>query len=518
MVVTAQEYFSAVTQAQAQDFERLCYRWLTHASRLCDRRRRRGSDAPVVAFLDIWAIEYHKREGEFLQAQAAGACRVVDPVFLPLHGVADGGAGHRELECGPHSFLERYAVTRIDFYAEGNTQSGARGDVLGDQTCAASTTSATTSTRHTEAKALGTGSPNDIDRCQCRADESAHTLRELQIGHGTCDDADGFSRRSDERVDRQATCCRNSSRSRSSAAKDTYSGIQQCVLGQICCRCRSTGDQTDDSASKEIGGEACHELSNLPADHESVIPISREHSERCQKYHYARNDATVCSDSNCQAVNCEYDGSGLPSNTDQHAGKHHAARSPQSKVSRAPAPDCEISLGLDGVVEEAKAERPRAVERRSRQKPITQVASRIRELELKNAIPMPHHFRPAGHTRHDKDNSTHRSQLHRDEKPNVDLIFPLHVRRFPRRNSDASPLRPETPLHHSIPEEEPYIHAPQPARSMPMLKDPPEYDSHPHAEPEPLDTSRGNNDSFAVASRYGRRASKNFAVRRNSRP
>jgi hypothetical protein len=299
---------------------------------------------------------------------------------------------------------------------------------------------------------------------------------------------------------------------------DTYSGIQQCVLGQICCRCRSTGDQTDDSASKEIGGEACHELSNLPADHESVIPISREHSERCQKYHYARNDATVCSDSNCQAVNCEYDGSGLPSNTDQHAGKHHAARSPQSKVSRAPAPDCEISLGLDGVVEEAKAERPRAVERRSRQKPITQVASRIRELELKNAIPMPHHFRPAGHTRHDKDNSTHRSQLHRDEKPNVDLIFPLHVRRFPRRNSDASPLRPETPLHHSIPEEEPYIHAPQPARSMPMLKDPPEYDSHPHAEPEPLDTSRGNNDSFAVASRYGRRASKNFAVRRNSRP
>lgn len=73
---------------------------------------------------------------------------------------------------------------------------------------------------------------------------------------------------------------------------------------------------------------------------------------------------------------------------------------------------------------------------------------------------------------------------------------------------------------------------------MPMLKDPPEHpaehspehapDQPPQQPPEhgpqpltglgTLDTSRGNRDGFAIASRYGRRASRNFAVRRNSRP
>jgi hypothetical protein len=140
MIFTAQEHFPPVTQAEAQDLERLRYRWLTHASRLCDRRRRRGSDAPVVAFFDIWAIEYHKREGECLQAQAAGACRVVDPVILPLHrltGGGGGGTGRRELECGPHSFLERYPVTRFDVDAERDAKGRARRDVLGDHICAA---------------------------------------------------------------------------------------------------------------------------------------------------------------------------------------------------------------------------------------------------------------------------------------------------------------------------------------------------------------------------------------------
>lgn len=173
---------------------------------------------------------------------------------------------------------------------------------------------------------------------------------------------------------------------------------------------------------------------------------------------------------------------------------------------------------MDGVAEEDKPRQPGPVGRNPFQRPTAQVASRIREYELKSAIPMPRHFRPAGHTRHDKDSRNHPWQLHRDEKPNVDLIFPLHVNRFPRRTSDGSPFRPETPLHRSIPEDEPYIHAPQPARSMPMLKDPPEHEPQPHPEPETLDTSRGNSDGFAVASRFGRRASKNFAVRRNSRP
>jgi hypothetical protein len=158
--------------------------------------------------------------------------------------------------------------------------------------------------------------------------------------------------------------------------------------------------------------------------------------------------------------------------------------------------------------------------RARRDKPPGQVASRIRELELKNAIPMPKHFRPAGHTRHDHDHDSgnHRSQLHRDQRPDVDLIFPLRVRRFPRRGVDGNPIRPETPLHRSVPEEKPYVHSPQPARSMPMLKDPPENDLYPSPKPATLDTSRGNQDGFAVASGYGRRTSRNFNVRRNSRP
>jgi hypothetical protein len=53
---------------------------------------------------------------------------------------------------------------------------------------------------------------------------------------------------------------------------------------------------------------------------------------------------------------------------------------------------------------------------------------------------------------------------------------------------------------------------------MPMLRDPPEQDSYPPPKPEFLDTSRGNQDGFAVASGYGRRASRNFNVRHNSRP
>lgn len=61
---------------------------------------------------------------------------------------------------------------------------------------------------------------------------------------------------------------------------------------------------------------------------------------------------------------------------------------------------------------------------------------------------------------------------------------------------------------------------------MPMLKDPPELapEHVPEHDPQPLtglgtlDTSRGNRDGFAIASGYGRRASKNFAVRCNSRP
>ncbi|GAB7332182.1 hypothetical protein MBLNU13_g04044t4 [Cladosporium sp. NU13] len=253
-----------------------------------------------------------------------------------------------------------------------------------------------------------------------------------------------------------------------------------------------------------------------------------------------------------RAMFSSYDGSTPSYNTDDFPTKPcKASPSSQPKTSYALSHNRESPIGLDGSLEEAESSRPRTLKRlrTPREKPPGQVASRIRELELKNAIPMPKHFRPAGHTRHDhnRDSGNHRSQLHRDEKPNVDLIFPLRVHCFPRRDASGAPVRPETPLHRSVPEEEPIVHSPQPARSMPMLKDPPEhdshttpkpeivntscgkpeeephtkalqpaqsmptlkdppeYDSHPSPKPATLDTSRGNQDGFAVASGHGRR-------------
>nr|OQO26776.1 hypothetical protein B0A51_07380 [Rachicladosporium sp. CCFEE 5018] len=54
------------------------------------------------------------------------------------------------------------------------------------------------------------------------------------------------------------------------------------------------------------------------------------------------------------------------------------------------------------------------------------------------------------------------------EKPEVEFVFPLHVRRFQRRDSRGSVLRPESPLHRSkVPEGGVVIHAPQPGRREP---------------------------------------------------
>lgn len=169
---------------------------------------------------------------------------------------------------------------------------------------------------------------------------------------------------------------------------------------------------------------------------------------------------------------------------------------------------------MDGPSEaEAQARQNELVERRT-SKIFGRVADKVRELELKSAMPVPRHFQPAGHTRHAKSTSHLSQKSRRDEPPAVQLIFPLHIHRFPRRTSDGSPYRPETPIHRSVPDDEPYIHSPQPSRSMPMLKDPPE----PEHVPEPVVTSRGDQDDSAIASGYSRRSSKSFAVRRNSRP
>lgn len=581
IVAPAQETLSTIAQAEAENIEGLRYRWLTHASRLCDERKRGKSESPLLAFLDIWAFEYHKQEGQFLQAEAARARRVVDPVVLPLHRFAGGTGGHG-LERRPHPVLKQYSGKDTNTDAEDNTGCGSRGDVIGDQTrnndSRASPQGSASSQGDFEAKAFKTRHVSNTHGIRIRAATSALTMRDLRASDGSPTHTIRVPRSSDERTDSKTACCRNSCRGRSSSAENAFAHKQQVVLGKVRCRlcrkqdrsndraiecgkrrcagrsisdfditpssgirCSNTGDATFEPVEYEATGahECCdrdaHDGSSKrcpeddsfgrampahsfqPVSHHSKVSLPREHPKCCQEYACTYKDTNSCS--NLRHGECDRCRYSTNVDVDHSACRGEGAYSPQIKASSyALASDCEGSLGVDGASEEAEPRELGTVRRNPFQRPTAQVASRIREYELKNAMPMPRHFRPAGHTRHDKDSRNHPWQLHRDEKPVVDLIFPLHVNRFPRRTSDGSPFRPETPLHHSIPEDEPYIHAPQPARSMPMLKDPPEHESQPPPQPETLDISRGNSDGFAVASRYGRRASRNFAVRRNSRP
>jgi hypothetical protein len=467
---------------------------------------------------------------------------------------------------------------------------------MGEQICAtAASDYALGETRYTEAEALEAGDSLESNGCRYGAASPDFTMRQVWIRNGLCVDAVGVPRSSDERVGSQTTCCGGSSggRSRRSTTESASSDGQRLVIGQVCHRCHdekgNISDRTansclrpcaatpsdrshsctqsatsiESSEHKGFSRDICDNATSRSVDHDPKVPLPRRCSERSQEYAYSRNVTKPCSRPMRRTIFGSYDGYTTPDNTDGSPIETYESSHPsQAKASCALPHDRESSVGLDGSLEEAESSRPRTVSRRRtrREKPPGQVASRIRELELKNAIPMPKHFRPAGHTRHDHDHDSgnHRSQLHRDQKPDVDLIFPLRVRRFPRRGADGNPIRPETPLHRSVPEEEPYIHSPQPARSMPMLKDPSDHDLHPTPKPnldtssgkheeEPhvntpkpaqsmptlrdplehdshlpsisgtLDTSRGTQDGFAVASGYGRRASRKFNVRHNSR-
>ena len=425
----------------------------------------------------------------------------------------------------------------------------------------------------------------------------ALAMRQVRLRNGLGADTVSVPRSCTERASGQTTRRGSGSggRSRRSTTASDSSDGQRLVVGQVChgrhseegaiagraadschqCCAATTSDQSQSctqsatsveySEPKPFSRDVCDHAASRQVDRNPKVPLSRRCSERSQEHAYAHNDSRSCSRPVRRAIFSSYDGSTSSYNADDFPNEPcKTSPSSQAETSHALSHNRESPVGLDGSLEEAESSRPRTLKRlrTPRQKPPSQVASRIRELELKNAIPMPKHFRPAGHTRHDHDHDSgnHRSQLHRDEKPNVDLIFPLRVRRFPRRDASGAPVRPETPLHRSVPEEEPYIHSPQPARSMPMLKDPPEHDSHPTPKPEisdtshgkheeepktnavqparsmpmlkdppeydsrpspkpaTLDTSRGNQDGFAIASGYGRRASRNFNVRHNSRP
>ncbi|KAK6440444.1 hypothetical protein LTR95_003330 [Oleoguttula sp. CCFEE 5521] len=97
------------------------------------------------------------------------------------------------------------------------------------------------------------------------------------------------------------------------------------------------------------------------------------------------------------------------------------------------------------------------------------------------------------------------------ERPEVEFVFPLHVRRFPRRGSRGSILRPESPLHRSkVPDEEMYIHAPQPGRRVSGIFEPAVSALTP--APAVLDTSRDDNDPEIVVSGFGRRRSPSLTL------
>lgn len=74
-----------------------------------------------------------------------------------------------------------------------------------------------------------------------------------------------------------------------------------------------------------------------------------------------------------------------------------------------------------------------------------------------------------------KNDPTPAAQGQPAEKSNVPIVYPLHYKRFMRRTTSATPVRPETPIYKSKqPVDEPVIHSPKPTRSMPSLPAPAE--------------------------------------------
>jgi hypothetical protein len=264
------------------------------------------------------------------------------------------------------------------------------------------------------------------------------------------------------------------------------------------CRAECSQGRASDRCS-------CEQCTARPADHE---PATRRLHKRCK----IRSEYASTSD--------EIDSSSRPAIT---FPRDHVERDRGDtygcKTRRGYAKPCsahiEASLplaSLDGL-SEAEAKASSTVERRVSQIPSGQVAARIRSLELMNAVPASHHFQPAGHTRHERVHKPHR---HVDDEPAIELVFPLHVRRFPRRTSTGSPIRPESPMHRSIPQEESYIHSPQPARSMQMLRDPPEAKSS--SETGSPRASQNNQEGPVMTPGNDYRASENALARRKSQP
>jgi hypothetical protein len=560
IVGTAQEAIEAGTQEPSL-FDQHHYRWLTHASKICNRRQRGRSDAPVVPFLDIWALEFHKRHGRLLRQQVGGENGVVEPIVFPFHR-SQISRKCRGFERGTHTLYERHPFADTIDNASGDTKSGDRGHVLGDRPGAANDCPETDVVeglaRYSEAaRATERRAPCNASGPRQRSASSSFGLRELQAGDRRS--ADAVCIAGNQRDDRKTTSGEDGGANRGFSIDGSTSDSPLALTGEdadTLCKggngfCARENTSSPNTTIRPIvgvssvfcpgarSGRACPHVQS----HQSCFNNSHEGrrlerskgraSERCSCEQCANRSADYepttrrlqkrCTiRSEYASTSDESDSSSrptitLPRDNVEWSGGHTCDHNTCRRHAEPCSTQIEASLPLasfDGLSEaEVKAQQTSTIERRVSQVPAGQVAARIRSLELMSAMPMPYYFRPAGHTRHARVHKPHR---HVDNEPSVELVFPLHVRRFPRRTSTGSPYRPESPIHRSIPQEESYIHSPQPARSMPMLRDP----SEPEPQPETvsLGASQNSHESPAITSEDSRHASENSFVRRKSRP
>jgi hypothetical protein len=567
---TAQEALKAGTQEPSL-FDQHRYRWLTHESKICNRRQRGRSDASVVPFLDIWAIEFHKRHGRILRQHGGGENGVVDPLVLPFHR-SQISTKFREFERGTHAICERHPFKNTIDDASGDTESGGQGDVLGDKPSAAyqgSKTDVEGLARYPET-ARATERRDSISAGGSRqtAASSSFGLRELRAGNRRS--ADAVCIPGHQRSNRKTASGEDGGGSRGFAVDGSTSDSPLALTGESFggwCAQQGRANCEDADAICERGESFCaRKTTSRPnttirtiVDVSSVFcpgarvgracPYTESHqscfnnplegcsaerskgraSDRCTCGQYATQPADHEPATRLQqwckihaGTSDEINSSFRPAIT---LPRDHVERtrgdSYDRETSRGYAESCSAQIeasfplaSFDGPSEaEVKAQQTSTVERRVSQIPSGQVAARIRSLELLNAVPTPRHFQPAGHTRHAR---VHPHHHHVDDEPTVELIFPLHVRRFPRRTSTGSPVRPGSPIHRSIPQEESYIHSPQPARSMPMLRDHPGAGSRPEAGS--LAAQQSNQEASVITSGNTRRASENPSTRRKSQP
>ena len=82
------------------------------------------------------------------------------------------------------------------------------------------------------------------------------------------------------------------------------------------------------------------------------------------------------------------------------------------------------------------------------------------------------------------------------------VVYPLHYKRFMRRTSSGTPVRPETPIYRSTVDATPVIHAPRPTRSITIIRTPP--DTLPNPKPS-LNCLKPSRDASVILTRQSHR-------------